>query len=214
MKSAILWLATGLFLLAVPGPTNALLAAAGAESGRRRAAALIAAELLGYGIAVSLLAWLGKLAVGLHPALGAGLRLACGLYVASIAVSLWYRESATAGRQVVGPRQLFVTTLLNPKAAVFAFVILPALPLSSGLARASCIGLLGLGAAAIAAGWIGFGEQAARASRLTPLFLNRAAALVLAGFATILIVSVILGGGPAATASKQVVTPQLPAPGL
>lgn len=212
MKSAIFWLATGLLLLAVPGPTNALLAAAGAASGRRGAVTLIVAELLGYGAAIMVLTSAGTLAVGLHPLLAASLRLACGIYVAWIALTLWRGGAAAARRRAIGPRQLFLTTLLNPKAALFAFVILPGLPASSVLARVGFIMLLAFGAAAIAAGWIGFGASARRAPGVTPLVLNRAASLVLAGFATILIGSTIFGHGLPAKAPVRVVT-RIPAPG-
>lgn len=115
-----------LSLLAVPGPTNTLLAAAGAELGLRRAAGLLAAELTGYLLAILLMrAVLGGW-IAAFPALGVGLRAAVVLYLLHLAVKLWRHGSQDSGdAPPVTFRRVFTTTLLNPKALIFAFALLP-----------------------------------------------------------------------------------------
>lgn len=116
-----------LALLATPGPTNTLLATAGAEAGLRRSLPLLAAEVGGYLLGILLLRFvLGAFATD-RPAF---LHLLHGLiaaYLAYLALSLWRHgaSSAPSGRSVTFDR-VFVTTLLNPKAIIFAFTILPA----------------------------------------------------------------------------------------
>lgn len=119
-----------LALLLTPGPTNTLLAASGATVGVRRSLRLVPCEIAGYGISIFVLILLvGPLVAG-HAAFGAALRMAAAGYLAWSAVVLW----RTAGERFadaprpISPRRVFTTTLLNPKALVFAFAIFPALP--------------------------------------------------------------------------------------
>lgn len=126
MSSLAFVLAT-LSLLATPGPTNTLLATAGAEAGLRRSLPLLAAELTGYLLGILLLRFaLGPVAAA-QPAFLHLLHGLVAIYLAWLALSLWRRGAtlSPAGRSI-GFRRVFVTTLLNPKAIIFAFAILPA----------------------------------------------------------------------------------------
>jgi threonine/homoserine/homoserine lactone efflux protein len=52
--------------------------------------------------------------------------VAAGLFLALIAVRLWrHGGTATQPLRVVTPAEVFVTTLLNPKAFIFAMAIIP-----------------------------------------------------------------------------------------
>src|SRR5262245_14691253 len=115
-----------LSLLATPGPTNTLLATAGAGNGFRRSLPLLAAELLGYFIAIFVLRTAVGPIVAAVPAFGVVLRAAVVLYLIHLAVSLWrHGESELMARGPISFQRVFVTTLLNPKAIIFAFTLLP-----------------------------------------------------------------------------------------
>lgn len=161
-------------LLLTPGPTNTLLALAGAERGWRGALWLVPMEVLAY-LAVCLpLALLGESLAGAHPALGPGLQAATGLWVAVLALKLW-RPPAAVGAVSVSGRQVFVTTLLNPKALIIGLVLLPGDdPALRGLVFAAL-------AAGVAAVWAGLGACLARRgdgpARRRPGLARRAAGL-------------------------------------
>jgi len=113
-------------LLATPGPTNTLLATAGASRGPHASARLLLAELTGYLLAILVLRTvLGPVIVAV-PAFGLALRVAVVLYLLYLALVLWRhgaREVSDAAP--VTFRRVLITTLLNPKAIIFAFTLLP-----------------------------------------------------------------------------------------
>ena len=177
-----------LALLAAPGPTNALLATAGAIQPLRRALPLLAAELIGYGVALlALVLAAGPVTAG-HPVFAWTLRLAATLYLLHLAWRLWgHRLDAYVGpadvRAAVRFRQVLVATLLNPKSLVLAFVLLPSPqpPILHLVALAVLILLTG-------GGWILIGRQVRRHAgedvRLSTL--RRGGALAIALFALLL----------------------------
>jgi threonine/homoserine/homoserine lactone efflux protein len=115
-----------LTILGTPGPTNSLLATAGATAGLRRSLSLIPGEAAGYLIAILALGMLVGPAMAASPVLAMVLRLAVGAYLLVLAVRLWRRGGpAVPAGVLVTPRQVFVTTLLNPKAIVFALAVVP-----------------------------------------------------------------------------------------
>ena len=116
-----------LTLLATPGPTNTLLATSGAVIGVRRSLPLLVAEFGGYLIAISLLIGLAGPVIAAAPVLGTALRLAAAIYLLYLAAKLWRRgvDVPVDGASVTFAN-VFVTTLLNPKAIIFAFTLLPA----------------------------------------------------------------------------------------
>ncbi|WP_075217139.1 LysE family translocator [Mongoliimonas terrestris] len=173
-----------LALLATPGPTNTLLAASGASVGLRRSLRLVPVELTAYAMSI------GGLTVGLGPTVGAepglqtGLRLAAGAWLAWCAVRLW-REAGgrfEGARKPIGPQRIFVTTLLNPKALVFAFVIMPQPP---SVAHAALFAVL---VAAVALGWAALGAAMAAGAggRASPTRIYRLSAVLLGLFASLL----------------------------
>jgi len=113
-------------LLAMPGPTNTLLATSGASVGVRRSLPLIVAELAGYGLAIGVLRFVLGPLIGNVPALGTAMGLGVAFYLLTVAASLW-RHGAAEVRDTtpVSLAQVFTTTTLNPKAIIFAFTLLP-----------------------------------------------------------------------------------------
>jgi threonine/homoserine/homoserine lactone efflux protein len=127
MQDPLLFALTVLTILGTPGPTNTLLATGGASVGFRRALLLIPAEGAGYLIAI--LCWgllVGPLLAS-SPPVNIGLRLLVGCYLLHSAVRQWNSGALTraTSRIVISPRHVFLTTLLNPKAIVFALAVIP-----------------------------------------------------------------------------------------
>ncbi len=128
-----------LALLVVPGPTNTLLAASGAAVRFRKSLVLLPMELAGYLIAIGI--WghvVGPLAAtySLFPLAS---KLVASAYLAWSAIKL-FRNAHTSwanGVPPAPPRQLFITTLLNPKALIFALVIFPQTSLAEQLPYAA-----------------------------------------------------------------------------
>ncbi len=113
-------------LLATPGPTNTLLATSGATRGVKGSLPLLLGEAAGYVLAIIILrAAVGPL-VAAEPVFGQILTgLVCG-YLVYLSLSLWRKSALPLDTAApVTLANVFVTTLLNPKAIVFAFTVLP-----------------------------------------------------------------------------------------
>lgn len=150
-------------LLLTPGPTNMLMALAGAQKGLHRAARLIPAELGAYLIVVTPLAIWGKASMAGWPLLTQAVKLGAAIWVLHLALRLW-RAPATADGPADGPaaitaRRLFITTLLNPKGLIIGLVLLPA---GTHPAFAAHLLILALSVIAIALLWAALGARIAR----------------------------------------------------
>jgi threonine/homoserine/homoserine lactone efflux protein len=191
MTDPLLFALAALGLLLTPGPTNTLLATSGATVGARASLRLILAELAGYASAIALVT------LTLRPLLGTDadptsyLKAALACYLVFVAIRLWRNGAITSdGRAPIGPREVFITTLLNPKAIVFVLVIVP--HLRAGELSAATPYLAGLAGmiVGVACVWITLGAWLRRGSRhvLRPLVIRRAGSLVLFGFAALMLV--------------------------
>jgi threonine/homoserine/homoserine lactone efflux protein len=114
-----------LVLLATPGPTNTLLAASGASVGLTRSLKLVPAELAGYLISILTIGLLVGPVLWNRPWTAVAVRVAVAAYLVLLCLRLWRGRDTTEGQTRVGPATVFLTTLLNPKAAIFALVIIP-----------------------------------------------------------------------------------------
>ena len=173
-------------VLLTPGPTNTLLAVAGAGRNMRGMLPLFAAELVGYLIAISV--WGVVLAPVQHhcPWLGMAVRIASSIYLTYIAVKLWRtaRTQSADGRQSISPRGLLLVTLLNPKGLLFPTAIFPANAFDTmqiyavSMITFSCL-LIPIGMI-----WARFGSAlgSGRIKYVTPVKLQRITALVIAAF--------------------------------
>ena len=184
---AIALLALGIIVVLItPGPTNTLLAAAGLRQGARRSLPLIGAELAGYLVSIS--AWGRFLAHAAHmlPWLPSVLRVASGLYIAYLAVDMWRAAVALPDsvQPANGPRALFVATMLNPKALLFAGTIFPAAAFDNLASYALAMSLFACLLVPIAFAWISFGAAlgSGRLKWLDPVKMQRAASIVLGMF--------------------------------
>jgi threonine/homoserine/homoserine lactone efflux protein len=195
MTDPRLFVVTCLLLLATPGPTNTLLAVSGAVGGVRRSLPLLLAEVSAYLLSIGAFVFLVGPVVASRPTLVLGLKLLAALYLARAALLLWREASALlAGPEAVPFRRVFLTTLLNPKALVFAFGILPSDLATSPAARlpylAALAGLISL----VGSAWITLGSLAARqAPSAGGAPFRRAGAVVLGGLAVTLSVAALRG---------------------
>ena len=118
-------------LLATPGPTNTLLAVAGAQA-VRRPMLLPVAELAAYLATVVPLSIWGQQWLATTPTLRFGLTLAAAIWVAVLALRLWRQAAKAAAegaaRAEITPLDVGLTTLLNPKALIFGLILIPAGP--------------------------------------------------------------------------------------
>jgi len=122
----ITFVAAAAALLATPGPTNTLLATAGASQGAHASARLLVAELAGYLLAILTLRTALGPVIAAVPAFGAALRVAVVLYLLYLALVLWRHGAGEASDAApVTFRRVLITTLINPKAIIFAFTLLP-----------------------------------------------------------------------------------------
>ena len=143
-------------LLAIPGPTNTLLATSGADVGVSRSLHLLGAELAGYLTAVVTLRFgLAPLATRV-PLAGVVLRAAVIAYLIYLACLLWrsrYRHLRDA--VPVTFKTVLFTTLLNPKATVLAFLLLPT---QIGLIELMlCLAAMAAQVVAAGAAWLALG---------------------------------------------------------
>jgi threonine/homoserine/homoserine lactone efflux protein len=126
MEDPLLFALASLTLLSAPGPTNALLAIAGAAAGLRRCLPLVVAEVGGYLTSILTVGLVLGPALARAPTLANGLRIVIGAYLVLLALRLWRHGGVvSAATAVVTPVQMFVTTLLNPKALVLALAVVP-----------------------------------------------------------------------------------------
>jgi threonine/homoserine/homoserine lactone efflux protein len=120
------------FLLAVacvliaPGPTNTLIGLTGATKGMGRAARLIPAELAGYLTSILPFAALGARFSAYWPQAAVAMKISASIWLLILAMRLWKTEKSAEEPASLGPVRIYVTTALNPKALLFALVLLPA----------------------------------------------------------------------------------------
>lgn len=187
-----LFVLAALTVLAAPGPTNTLLAASGASVGIHGSLRLVPAGIGGYLISIAALEVLIGPVVALHPLALPALKVSASLWLLFCAAKLCRERGSGLSRAetLISVRQVFVTTLVNPKTLIFAFAIFPQAPLVQLLPWFIEFCFLVLFAAF---GWIGLGALIARSAGplATPLHVRRATALGLAVFATIFASSAI-----------------------
>jgi threonine/homoserine/homoserine lactone efflux protein len=157
-------------LLLTPGPTNTLIALAGAERGWRRALRLTPAEAAAYALVTLPLAVAGgSLAAEAGP-LRFAITIIAALWVAYLAVRLWRLPGDAMGPEQNGALRLFITTLCNPKGLIIGLVLLPS-QAHLGWAAASFLAIL----LAVSAFWAVIGSIAGGGMALKPLFRRTSA---------------------------------------
>jgi threonine/homoserine/homoserine lactone efflux protein len=158
-------------LLLTPGPTNTLIALAGAERGWLGALRLTPVEMAAYALVTLPLALAGDSLLAEHGPLRMALTLLAAVWVAYLALRLWRLPTGDAmGASQHGAIKLFTTTLCNPKGLIIGLVLLPSqdsLPWAAGSFLAVLL--------AVSAFWAGLGSLAGGGPAMKPL-MRRACA--------------------------------------
>lgn len=178
-------------LLATPGPTNTLMAASGAQRGVRKSLHLLAGELGGYAIAITVWIEIVGAVAAQHPIVVTLAKLTAVAFLYWSAWKLWRNAgSADIGQRGITLGRVFVTTLLNPKALVFAFAIFPHVGFVARLPYDAVFALLVI---ATAIGWMILGALTQRGSAglLTSARVEQITAVALTVFATVLMVQTL-----------------------
>lgn len=187
MTDPLLYMLAVLTLLGTPGPTNTLLATAGALAGVRKSLILLIAELSGYFVAIATIRIVLGPVFAAYPLIGVALKVAVAVYLGWIAAKLWLRGARLSGpTSAVTLPNIFLTTLLNPKALIFALTIIPAQhPALVWFIAAYAVLVVGVGFC-----WILIGRAigAAAGERHAGL-VPRVASVALVGFAGIMLAS-------------------------
>jgi threonine/homoserine/homoserine lactone efflux protein len=174
-----------LALLATPGPTNTLLATAGATRGIKASLPLLLAEAADYVLAIIGLRTLVGPLMATEPVLANVLSALVCVYLMYLSWKLWRASSLPVSTTTdFGFASVFVTTLLNPKAIVFAFTLLPANVSAAALAPwfSALVVLIALCGGA----WISFGAALTTQTGSPPRFGYRAGAAALFTLALLL----------------------------
>jgi threonine/homoserine/homoserine lactone efflux protein len=178
------FLLASLVLLATPGPTNTLLFTSGAVAGLRPSLPLLLAELLGYMISINVLTVaLVPLLAG-HAGLRIALQVACAAYLLHAARRLWVNDTRGGSNHSVTFGNVFVTTLLNPKAIIFASTIIPAN--TSRVEQLPWLAALSLIIAGVGGSWIGAGATVRTGWTGAGAFICRLGAVALMAFAALM----------------------------
>jgi len=185
MEDVIAFAASASALLIVPGPTNSLIAASGGTSGIRRTVRLLPAELCGYIIAI--IGWgLGlAAAVRIVPAAIILAKLVVSAILIVSARKLWVLRGRSHERKHIGLPEVFLVTISNPKALIFALSIVPHLKEGNLNSALPYLALLGVLVLLIGTGWsvIGAGLGRVLGAIVPTIGFARAGAVILLGFA-------------------------------
>jgi threonine/homoserine/homoserine lactone efflux protein len=172
-------------LLIVPGPTNSLIAASGGTSGLRRTILLLPAELCGYIIAI--ICWgLGLAAMArIVPATVIIAKLAASAILIASARKLWVFGSQDREHRQIGLLDVFLVTMSNPKALIFALSVVPHLQDGNVISALPYLASLSVLILAIGAGWSALGAGLGHAFKASVSIATfaRAGAVILFGFA-------------------------------
>ena len=171
-----------LALLLTPGPTNTLLTVGAASRGLRASLPLLFGELAGYLVVVVPLATIAASLLDGRPALAIALRIAAACWVLFLAIRLWRLASTQQshnGSSPVSVGQVFLTTVLNPKAPIIGLVIMPHGALGD---IAPAIGLFSLLVAGAGTSFLVLGSLVGRTPVLSPRLVYRVGAIFLVVF--------------------------------
>ena len=171
-------------VLMTPGPTNALLASSAHQKGIGQTTKLIPAELLGYFYAINIWALIIHLSAPVWPNLIHILHFLSIVYVLWLAFHLWKTSHLYQYNQKhpsIQPRELFLASLKNPKALLFAAGIFPYETWDSPFNFISVFAVFSMVLLPVALFWMSFGRVilAGKTQKIKADFLYKGSALML-----------------------------------
>lgn len=184
MNELIMFALGSVALLAVPGPTNTLLASSGAARGLRPSLPLLFGEAAGYLIGILILRTIAAPLMDTEARLAQILSALVCAYLLFLSWKLWQSSaSPLKPGATIGIGSVFLTTLLNPKAVVFAYLLLP----SGGIADlAPWLSVLVVLIALCGSAWITVGAVVVGRAGPSPEIGYRAGAIALFVLAMVL----------------------------
>ncbi|SCW81599.1 Threonine/homoserine/homoserine lactone efflux protein [Rhizobium mongolense subsp. loessense] len=148
-------MAAGAFaLLAMPGPTNTLLALAAQRRGVWELAVLATTVVAAYLVVVVLLAVSTGAFLNSNPQIAAALKLTSAAWVLYLAFRLWSAPGPVSAADV-SARDVLITTLLNPKAIITGLTMIPAANVSTQIPRLITLAVVVAVASML---WLAFGK--------------------------------------------------------
>lgn len=190
--SLFIFATSAALLLAMPGPTNAVLMAAGAARGLGNALTLLLAALGGYAIALALLLSLDDLAGSFRGEISLMLRATAAVLLLATAWRMWRAAglSLKVDGEIGAPGacNVFLLTLFNPKALILGFAIFPPV-VAKGLI-VSAASLFAVIVLTTGLGWIIAGAATRRLPGAPGIIVARLSSLVVAGFAGYFVLTV------------------------
>jgi threonine/homoserine/homoserine lactone efflux protein len=173
-------------LLILPGPTNAVLALASTTLTVWRSLSLIAAVVLAYlAIIVPVSSIAAPLLYG-HPGIASIVKLISAIWVLYLALKLWV-GAPEGGQNTLGVDQLFITTLLNPKAIIIGLTLVPAVEAGVPAATATFVVCVTVTSAI----WLGLGSLLVGRQAQMPPVARRCGCAVLVAFSLTLAISAL-----------------------
>jgi len=187
MTDPIRFVLAVLLLLATPGPTNTVMATAGAVNRGERPWLFMLAELGGY-FAIVVLARIALLPlIDAYPWTGTALKSLVAAYLIYAAIRLWRTRISTEVRGRVSPQLVALTTFLNPKGLIFAITIIPrAHPMLPAFFAGFAVLVL-----LVSLGWFMAGRTLGVFAGSRAGLLPRVGSAALVGFAGYLVVSIV-----------------------
>lgn len=183
-------------ILIIPGTSNALLAASGAQVGFWRALWLIPVQLAGYWYGMGIWGLFLNFVDDIWPRLPEILQIGSAAYMGWIAFKLWRTSSITPqpGKKQMSIGHLFFSTLINPKSLLLAVAVLPDWTWDSINNYMLVMMVFAFILLPVSSLWLLFGRAMAYGQRgwITTRRLQRLSALVLFAFAIPLILRFVL----------------------
>ena len=182
-------------ILAMPGPTNTLLFSSSVARGFSRSLVLVVAELVAYLLAISCWGFLLLKLLNDQAWIATTLKLGAAFYIAYLSLKIWKFEKSLTPESSITSRHVFITTLLNPKAFLFASFVMPPKVFIETAAYFPAMGTFALTMIPVSLGWCLLGHLARSGSNKLPMFSSgvmlRGASLVLCFFSASILYDVL-----------------------
>lgn len=177
-------------LLFMPGPTNAVMMASGAASGFRRSVPITLVALAGYGFSIIILLAVSSLIGVYGKDTSLALKAIGAVAMMIVSLKLWAGANSS-GKTSSGAGSVLSLTLLNPKALILAFGIIP--PIGSASELAVKCAILAVVVVLSATCWIALGAVMKTLSASSGTLVAKVASVVVGCFAVYLLMSAIGG---------------------
>ena len=174
-------------LLILPGPTNALLVMASHGLSRIGLLEVLAAVVFAYLAIIIPVSSVAGPFLHAHPLALQVVKAISAVWVLYLAFKLWGR-STVASAEFAGPRHVFVTTLLNPKAIIIGLTIIPSA--QDGIALGTMMAFVAV-ALSTSLIWLTAGRLVIGESDHMPLIARRCGSAALMIFSIVLTASAL-----------------------